>query len=318
MKRLNRILAMMLCAVILGSCSGEKPRDEITETGSVKNTEKDNTKPDEYDEEKLLGWIRAYDDHVSNWKKRFSSADDPRRVSGNAEPEFGFEYEIIEVDEQDGVYDISVIRRFPENPSFAPPVYIRFIIEDADGTPEYRSVMNYGDGGRLAPEDVLMCAAVNYDMSLKNADYNGSSDTAFYLDQLHYACLNELARTVTTSEYDSAFKLEEENAVVFSADLVRKLAKEQYGVDLNLDGVEIYDDETDTVRYPMDSYIYEYFYRLEMLSFKETENGVYEATFRRKHGLSPDNEELMKDIKLTVKIDGDSYKYISVEYTDVR
>ena len=235
----KRLLYLFLVVVILVSCTSQ-PSDTVP------------------DEQYLIELIQRYDTDVNLAQYRFK-VNEQKPDIGNAEKHYDFEYEIIDVKCSEAPrYQIDVIRRCPEDPSFFTPSYIRFVIDiNGKDSCEYVSVMNYVKGGKMQAEDVILNAIKCYDIAIPDMDYVNATDSNFHLKYLSYAAQDLMRNTYSSMECEKYYDYKN-LFIMIPSEMAENIILERFGAHLDGNNIPQFDVEKDAYVIPME--IYENFY----------------------------------------------------------
>lgn len=289
---MKRLLYLFLVVVILVSCTSQ-PSDTVP------------------DEQYLIELIQRYDTDINFAQYRFNENEQKPDID-NAEKHYNFEYEIIDVKCTEAPrYQIDVIRRCPEAPSFFTPSYIRFVIDinDKDSF-EYVSVMNYVKGEKMQAEDVILNAIKCYDTAVPNTDYPNTIGSDLHFKYLSYAAPDLMRSTYSSTECETYFDYENQHVTIPSK-IAEDIIFERFGVYLDRNGISQYDDKNDAYVIPL--VIYENFYSLNITEYSCVKDNIYEVYVEKKHQLI-NNDDESSQIKFVIEVIGDEYRYLSVEY----
>ena len=253
--------------------------------------------------------VKKYDTDVNLSQYRFRFYEKKPNVN-NAAEFYDYEYEIVSSGKiVRSVYYIKVIRRCPSRPSFAPPIYIDFLMEIKSETSyRYISVTNDSGWDAMTVEDVVMNAAKTYDQAVPGCNYPNAGEEDFYVRFLQYAGYRALETMYSTAERSRHFEYDNKTYSV-PAFAVERISHDNFSGKEKI-GSEYYDKSTDSYVLPMK--IYENFYELEITQCEKIGRNLYRAEIERKHSLTEEIDPA--EFSMVVEINGDSYRYLSVKY----
>lgn len=257
----------------------------------------------------FLQVIEQYDTDISLSQYRFRIYEKSPNTE-NSNPFYDYDYEIIGSANLAGpFYSVRVLRRCPTNPSFAPPIYIDFLLEIKSETSyRYLSVTNAENCGSMTAEDVIITAAKTYDQALTGHRFLNESDSDYYVKYLQYACIPELEKMYSTAELRQIFDYGEKTYRV-PAQTVERILHDRFPGNAVCDS-GYYDKSTDSYVFPIG--VYESFYDLKITKYEKIAHNMYRAEIEKTHSLT-DKIDPVK-ISMILEISGDSYRYLTVKY----